>query len=84
GPLYEEIVERTTRGFGADGAVLRIFYPEFDPSLIAEAKRGNVPRELLQGQSLGQGISGKVLYCTRSQIEHLSDCHGGRGRIRFG
>lgn len=61
GPLYEEIVERTTRGFGADGAVVRIFYPEFDPPLIAEAKRGDVPPELLQDQSPGEGISGKAL-----------------------
>lgn len=58
--LYEEIIERTARGFAVDGAALRIYYPEYDV-LTVEAHRGDIPRYLLRDRPPGEPVCGTVL-----------------------
>jgi signal transduction histidine kinase len=58
--LYQEIIERTARGFAADGAVLRIYYPEFE-TLTVEAHRGEIDPRLLKDRAPGEAACGRVL-----------------------
>jgi len=57
--LYKESVDRTARVFAADGAVLRIFDPDFQ-LLVAEASCGSVDSSLLTDRAPGEGICGRV------------------------
>jgi GAF domain-containing protein len=62
--VYNQIVQRTVRAFAADGAVLRVYEPEFQ-TLVVEAAEGEIDRALLRDRRPGEGICGKVFADTK-------------------
>jgi signal transduction histidine kinase len=54
-----ELASRTAYGFGADGAVLRLYNPATN-MLEVVGKEGDVPSELLVSLGVGEGVAGRI------------------------
>jgi signal transduction histidine kinase len=70
--LYRDMATRAAHGFGADGAVLRL-YNRKDNRLVVVGMVGDVPSALVEEKVPGDGISGNVFAAPHDNAFTLTD-----------